>query len=589
LPKKYADRIALEYCMLNPQSVIVNLHPVAYGKDEAVEEFLGEYGKVFYKKEIYVNSHAAFLITKRYYKNENWIGNYENNFAGARRHGYEVFKNCKNIPVRIYIYQCHNKKDLPILKSKIRFLYNLGNYPVHINDTHEETIDLAQLWLNDNSIHYINNASFKYYADFKDRVFFYKKWLINNQYNSEFFCIDGSSPLSVYGLRQSADLDFLYLRHTAKYLNISPIENNYINSHLEEAKYYAMPVEDIIINPDYHFYFEGVKFINLDVLKIMKTNRNEFPKDQKDIYLINVLLKNNILNFPVNFYGFKLYSFYELLYPKFIMIKSFSKRGMNFLKNRLIKLFPGIILSIPFKGFKVFYSIGNILVSRRIKKEGDYEKEYCEAIVNELRDIKTPTMIDIGANIGLISLSVISTNNNMRIYAFEPGSHQYHLFKKTINLSQLGGQIKLFEYAISNKSNDMDFAIHYHQYSSFDGFFDTKGAGKTKNIKVKMTTIDDWWSKEGKPKVDIIKMRIEGAELWALQGSAKLIKTHKPVIFLDINFSKIMNYPFQLNDLLDYVSDLDYQLYSLKNELLTTEKLIPLLSAEECFIAKPVE
>jgi FkbM family methyltransferase len=584
--EKYADRIALEYCKLNSQAVIVNLHPVALGYDKKVEKILNNYGNIFYKKEVMVNGEAPFLLTKTYYKKEKWIGSANDGFSGARRHSIQAFKNMKTKPVRVYLYYCNKKEDLIKAKSEIRDLYNVGNYSVHINDSHDETIDLAQLWFNQNSIHMLNNSKSNYYNVFMDRLSLYDNWLKNSNFDSELFCIDGSSPMSVYGLRQSADLDFLHLNN-----DIPPTGNKYLNSHNEEAKYYKETIDQIVINPDYHFFFNGLKFISLDVLKRMKQKRNEYPKDIEDVYLLDLILEKNIMlvvkNRAMMIYlysdgAFKQIVQYSIRRLKFIYM--YLKNKKKYFSN---KFYPALTLSIDYKGFTVFYSMGTSLVSR-LKNNGSYEKETCDAIVKDLSEIVSPIMIDVGANIGLISLAVMAENSNTKIFAFEPGEHQFKLLQKTITSNNLDEKITISELALSNKTGHSLFSIHSHQDASGDGFIDTERAGQTKIVSVKTMTLDDWWFNNGQPNVNLIKLDTEGAEFWILQGASKLIQELKPVIFIEIHLENIRNYPFNLSELLDLISDLKYQLYSLGGECLTNEKLMPLLGKEDSFVARAI-
>ena len=64
---------------------------------------------------------------------------------------------------------------------------------------------------------------------------------------------------------------------------------NDVSCHNEELKYYRHSKEDIIFNPQNHFYYKGVKFASLDVVRAMKKFRNE-EKDVVDVELINKLI-----------------------------------------------------------------------------------------------------------------------------------------------------------------------------------------------------------------------------------------------------------------------------------------------------------
>ena len=84
----------------------------------------------------------------------------------------------------------------------------------------------------------------------------------------------------MYGLREAKDIDYIekdnkdiklkmYGCHKGKWFN-----------------YYKINKENILYNPENHFYCNGLKFVSLNVIKKMKTNRNE-KKDIKDLELIN--------------------------------------------------------------------------------------------------------------------------------------------------------------------------------------------------------------------------------------------------------------------------------------------------------------
>ena len=67
-------------------------------------------------------------------------------------------------------------------------------------------------------------------------------------------------------------------------------EQNLIHSHNEYGKNLYVPsYDEIILNPKFHFYSMGVKFISLPVIRNMKSKRNE-PKDVIDIQLIDSVL-----------------------------------------------------------------------------------------------------------------------------------------------------------------------------------------------------------------------------------------------------------------------------------------------------------
>ena len=158
------DYGALEYVKLNPNAYIVNLHSVTnIEKDAEVENILNKYGFIFYKKDIKLTYNGYVNMKKlsygSFWDREGWIGTVENEFAGAQMHAKESMG---ENPLRVFVFVCDNLEKVVKVKSEIRSLYNIGNFSVHINDTRDEAIWLAETYFNKNSLEMINSRPFVY-------------------------------------------------------------------------------------------------------------------------------------------------------------------------------------------------------------------------------------------------------------------------------------------------------------------------------------------------------------------------------------------------------------------------------------------
>ena len=139
---------------------------------------------------------------------------------------------------------------------------------------------LARCLLNNNSIHFMNNSNLPPYQNFQEQLNYFKNWIIQNGLDIEDYCVSASSILSMYGLREGNDLDYLH--------NGLEIQgHNMVHSHNEYGidKYHTHR-DDIIYNPLNHFYYDDIKFASLDVVKQLKQKRGE-PKDIIDIKFID--------------------------------------------------------------------------------------------------------------------------------------------------------------------------------------------------------------------------------------------------------------------------------------------------------------
>ena len=139
------------------------------------------------------------------------------------------------------------------------------------------------------------------------------------------FMILGGNVLSVYGLRKAEDLDIIISNRNPVFTkNFNDvIHHDFINpkrTHQEwdaihpdlkwkqiyttfhkewAASAGASSIIECIHNPKYHFYFLGLKFINLD-LEIYRRNIRNRPAAVADLIAINTLLNRNVAINPIS-------------------------------------------------------------------------------------------------------------------------------------------------------------------------------------------------------------------------------------------------------------------------------------------------
>ncbi|MBK8925253.1 MAG: FkbM family methyltransferase [Crocinitomicaceae bacterium] len=246
------------------------------------------------------------------------------------------------------------------------------------------------------------------------------------------------------------------------------------------------------------------------------------------------------------------------------------------------------VVNIPFGKYILFYSEGTSIVER-FKRDGHYEPEFVSHLVHSLKSIDGEKIfIDIGANIGMISLDCLNQVESLKIYAFEPGKHQFNLFQKTIQENNLSDTISLNPLALSNSKGSVDFYVHSTEHVSGDGFVDTKRAGKTKVVKVLTDTLDNWYHESTLSRCDVIKMDTEGAEFFILQGGRQLIEKFRPIIYIEINDKNIKNYPFEIDDLLRLFNEIGYNIFTLKNQIVDSDNILSYIRENDTFILTPI-
>lgn len=277
----YSNAIALKYCQLNPRSYIATVFPSAVGKEQEIRNILKRHGEIFYICQVQLSHLGSINLIRQIYAKEHWVGSYANQFKGAQNKASECFRT--KGPVRVYVITSTHFEKVKTIKQEIRDLFGISNHSVHINDTHEEAIKLGQLLLNANSIHFLNNARLKTFPRFQTHFENYKKALKQQRVDGEYLCIDGSSVMAAYGIREARDFNYLHFNYDNLKFGYPP---ELIGSHHSEIPHHVTTRDDIIFNPNNHFYYDGIKFASLGIIRALKEKRHE-PKDVIDLDLID--------------------------------------------------------------------------------------------------------------------------------------------------------------------------------------------------------------------------------------------------------------------------------------------------------------
>jgi GR25 family glycosyltransferase involved in LPS biosynthesis len=285
LEEKYLDHMAYEYAKLKKNTFIVSLFPFGHEYKKEAEAILNKYGIIVYDKDIWLSDTGALEFIRLVYTGEWWVGSYSDNFKHSRAKAKLCFPTDLNnkCPVKIYLYECKDAKAARKAKEEIRALCNKGNEVVHINDTHEQTKIIAATVFNRNSIEFLNKRQLKKLDNFERLFANLKKFIAENNVDPETLCVDTSAVLSSYGLRDCSDMDIIH--HDPLPASFS---NYGVDDHNPHLHHHSKPLDEILFNPENHFYYQGVKFASLELVKKMKLDRGS-EKDLRDAKLIDQL------------------------------------------------------------------------------------------------------------------------------------------------------------------------------------------------------------------------------------------------------------------------------------------------------------
>lgn len=223
------------------------------------------------------------------------------------------------------------------------------------------------------------------------------------------------------------------------------------------------------------------------------------------------------------------------------------------MKNRIIYLLQRIL---GFNNYLFLFSIFIISKLRYDKNEKDFLKLF-DLIEDD------GLVLDIGANIGVMTYYFSKKLKSSKVFAFEPVHHNIKTIKKIIRFFKLKN-VKLFEIALNDHDGKIEMIMPRINSALKQGlshvrtdkeYIDEEGEifkveGKCLDNVEELVNTND--------KITAIKIDVEGHELNVLRGAEKTIKKHKPIIYcelwpddkrlLTINYIKSIGYLVKVFD-----------------------------------------
>ena len=164
-------------------------------------------------------------------------------------------------------------------------------------------------------------------------------------------------------------------------------------------------------------------------------------------------------------------------------------------------------------------------------------------------------IIDVGANLADISILSASKGENVRVFCFEPTEKLIQLINENILINHFEKRISVFQKAVSNINGKIHFTLEQESeisHISIDNRLEKN------SIEVESTTLDTFAEQHSINHIDLLKVDVEGAELFVFQGAKKLLKNQKiDCILFEFN-KNIPRFGYSKSELIYYLLNKDY-------------------------------
>ena len=159
-----------------------------------------------------------------------------------------------------------------------------------------------------------------------------------------------------------------------------------------------------------------------------------------------------------------------------------------------------------------------------------------------------PVCLHVGASDGRHSYVMTQVAPKARIYAIEPSLFSYEVLKITMAWHRIAGQVTPVHAAAGDKpgelllvtprktSGRMGRAFAYVAETAPEGNARPDVEDRGQELQpTPVVTLDGFCAERGIDHVDFIRMDIEGAELMALNGAARILDRDLPSVLLEIH------------------------------------------------------
>lgn len=184
---------------------------------------------------------------------------------------------------------------------------------------------------------------------------------------------------------------------------------------------------------------------------------------------------------------------------------------------------------------------------------GLYEKDVTTLFLDIVKE--GMTVVDVGASIGYYTLLASRLVGALgRVYAIEPDPEAYYYLRRNV-ISNNCNNVVTMNLAIWNRAAKASFVRKDRER----GFLSPNPVASTM-ATVETITLDDFITKVGCPRVDVIKLDIEGCETAALQGMQEISKRNPHLqVIMEYDVANLRQCSTSPEDLMTAIQALGFQ------------------------------
>lgn len=202
-------------------------------------------------------------------------------------------------------------------------------------------------------------------------------------------------------------------------------------------------------------------------------------------------------------------------------------------------------------GFNTYLYIFSLLAINRVK----FEREF-HFFNNMIED--DGIILDIGANIGIMTTLMAQKSKNAKLYAFEPIPENIKALRRVVDHYKLKN-VTIYEAALGEENGELKMVMPIIDNVKMQGLSHVldENSNQTNEpgsvYQVPVYKLDDMREFHTDEKISAIKIDVENFEYHVLKGGERILRKHRPVIYCELwdNEKKYLT--------IDYLKELGYK------------------------------
>ncbi len=230
-----------------------------------------------------------------------------------------------------------------------------------------------------------------------------------------------------------------------------------------------------------------------------------------------------------------------------------------------------------FNGVKIRCDLGD-QIQRQIYFFGAYEPIEAYLLTHLLRP--GMVVIDAGANVGQHTLiAAVEVGRHGEVHAFEPVPKTFRRLVAHVSDNGLADTVRTNRMALWHEAKTVRLHLGFDKASD-GGYTIGVPSEAVDTVVCSGVRLDDYVAERKLNRVDFVKMDIEGAEWFALQGATSVLARWRPTMLVEINRSACRGLRYEPERIWEFLKPYGYLMWAVGQSPETCQSLSSLDGVE---------